>query len=111
MNTMFLTVDESTMLLIAGGVMLCSLLCVFASLRNGGKMIQKPIPMLLCQFYLMMTALLQLTFLADGFITRVLGLLIFALGAVPAALKKNSFQGARYCIAFGAVLTAFAMLF
>ncbi|MBQ2777147.1 MAG: hypothetical protein IJF50_06560 [Peptococcaceae bacterium] len=98
-------------ILIAGGIVLCSLLCVFASLRNGGEILNNMIPMLLCQFYIMVAALLYLTVLADGFLPRTLGMIIFVLGAAPAALKKASFQGARYCIALGATLLACAMMF
>ncbi len=111
MDTVFFAATDGTWMLITGGVVLCSLLCVFAALRNGGDVLQNMIPMLLCQFYLMVAALLYLTFMADGFFARTLGFVIFVLGAAPAALKKTSFQGARYCIALGATLAACAMLF
>ena len=97
--------------LITGGVVLCSLLCVFASLRNGGEILNDIVPLLLCQFYIMVAALFYLAVLADGFLPRTLGMIIFALGAAPLILRKNSFQGARYCIALGATLTACALLF
>lgn len=105
------TMGDSLSLLLVFGVVLCSLLCVFAALRNGGEVLQGMLPMLLCQFYLMVTAMLYLTAAADGFLSQVIGFMVFALGAAPSALKKKSFQGARYCIALGATLIACAMLF
>ena len=98
-------------ILITGGIVMSSLLCVFASLRNGGEVLENTIPMLLCQFYIMVASLLDLAVLADGVMTRTLGMVILVLGAAPAVLKKSSFQGARYCIALGATLTACAMMF
>lgn len=102
---------DSLSLLLIFGVVLCSLLCVFAALRNSGEVLQGMLPMLLCQFYLMVTAMIYLAAVADGFLPQVLGFVIFALGAAPSAMKKKSFQGARYCIALGATLAACAMLF
>lgn len=104
-------VSNQMLFVMVFGVVLCSLLCVFASLRNGGEVLQNTVPMLLCQFYLMVTALLYLTTAADGFLLQVTGFIIFTLGVAPAAMKKKSFQGARYCIALGATLAACAMLF
>jgi hypothetical protein len=66
--------------------------------------------MLLCQFYIMVASLLYLAVLADGVMTRTLGMVALVLGAAPVVLKKSSFQGARYCIALGATLIACAMM-
>jgi hypothetical protein len=105
-------VGDETMeaILITGGIMLCSLLCVFASLRNRGEVLENTVPMLLCQFYIMVASLLYLAVLADGVMTRTLGMVALVLGAAPIVLKKSSFQGARYCIALGATLIACAMM-
>ena len=52
--------DETVMLLLVVGVTLCSLLCVAAALRNGGEVLERPVLLLLCQFYLVLVAFMQL---------------------------------------------------
>ena len=42
------------------GIVLCSLLCVMAALRNGGVYLERQSILLLCQVYLVLAALLQL---------------------------------------------------
>lgn len=98
-------------IMITLGIMLFSLVCVFAALRNGGDVMNNLPFMLLCQAYIMVTALFYLTMLADNVIMNTLGMVTFVLGAAPIVLKKTSFQGARYCIALGATLIACMMLF
>ena len=58
----------------------------------------------------MVASLLYLAVLADGVMTRTVGMVALVLGAAPIVLKKSSFQGARYCIALGATLNACAMM-
>ena len=101
---------DGMMMLLMFGVMLCSLLCVFAALRNGGEVLESTPMMLLCQAFLLMAGMIQLAIGGSGFFSRVLAMVVFALGVAPIVIKKKSFQGARYCVAGGALLAALMLL-
>lgn len=102
--------SEKLLLLLVFGIILCSLLCIFAALRNGGEILQNTSLMLLCQAFLLLAAMIQLGITENTLFSRVVAMIVFALGVAPIVLKKKSFQGARYCIAGGAFLAA-CMLF
>ncbi len=103
--------DETVMLLLVVGVTLCSLLCVAAALRNGGEVLERPVLLLLCQFYLVLVALMQLYAAGGAVMGQVAGFLIFGLAIGSIFFRKNNFRATRYCIALGATLAACVMLF
>lgn len=105
-----IAMSGETILLLTLGVMLCSLLCVFAALRNNGEILQKTALMLACQAYIMLTALMHLGTAPETIISQVMGFVTLALGIAPIIFKKSSFRGARYCIALGAMLAACTIL-
>lgn len=92
------------------GIVLCSLLCVMAALRNGGVYLERQSVLLLCQVYLVLAALLQLYGAGNSIVGQVAGFLVLALGIAPIFFRKNNFRAARYCIALGATIAACAEL-
>lgn len=92
------------------GIVLCSLLCVMAALRNGGVYLERQSILLLCQVYLVLAALLQLYGAGSRIVGQVAGFLVLALGIAPIFFRKNNFRAARYCIALGATIAACAEL-
>ena len=103
-------VSNQMLFVMVFGVVLCSLLCVVAALRNNGEVLQKTSLMLACQAYIMLTALMHLGTAPEIIISQVLGFVTLALGIAPIIFKKSSFRGARYCIALGALLAACTIL-
>lgn len=101
--------DEALVFLITAGIVLWSLMCVMAALRNGGKSLEKPLLILSCQFFLVMAGLFQVA-IAETMFSRLLGVVVFAIAIFSIFLRRENFQHARYCIAFGAVLAACAVL-
>ena len=102
--------EQAAMLpIVAIGIMICSLLCILGALRENGKMFENTYIMLFCQFYLLSIAMIQLTNATGSVVHQVIGFVLLALGVVPIVLKKASFQGARYCLALGGVVTALVM--
>lgn len=103
-------VGANIVLLLLVGILLCSLLCVVAAFRNRGEVLQQPVVMILCQFYLILAAFLQLFSAGSVIISQVAGFLVLALGIASIFFRKNNFDAARYCIAIGAALAACALL-
>ena len=97
-------------LVLTFGIMFCSILCAFAALRNQGEVLEKTVLLLACQAYIILTALLHLATSPATIPSQVMGMVTVALGVAPIILKKNTFQGARYCVALGALLAAVTML-
>lgn len=101
--------DEALIFLITLGIVLWSLLCVMAALRNGGKSLEKPLMILACQFFLVMAALFQVA-IAESMISRLMGVVVFTAAIISIFLRRDNFQLSRYCIAIGAVLATCAVL-
>ena len=101
--------DEAAVFFIMMGIVLWSLLCVMAALRNNGKALEKQLLMLACQFFLVVAALFQCA-VAETVIAQVMGFVIFGLAIASIFFRREIFQGSRYCIALGAVLAAVSML-
>lgn len=103
--------NEMIVGLLAVGIMLCSVVCVMLALLKNGAALEKNIYLVFCQLYILSIALVQMNNAGRSVVAQVLGFVLFALGVAPMLLKKNSFQGARYCVAFGALLAALVMFF
>lgn len=101
--------DEALVFLITLGIVLWSLLCVLAALRNGGKALEKSLMMFACQFFLVMAAFFQFA-VAENMISRMMGIVVFAIAVFSIFLRRENFQASRYCIAIGAVLATCAVL-
>ncbi len=101
--------DEALVFIITLGIVLWSLLCVMAALRNGGKSLEKPLLILSCQFFLVMAGLFQVA-IAETMISRLMGIVVFAISIFSIILRRENFQHARYCIAIGAALAACSIL-
>ena len=103
--------EESLVFFMKLGIVLWSLLCAMAAMRNGGKILEKFAMMLVCQFYLVMVGLFIIA--ATGTIlSRMIGMAIFALAIVSTIIRRENFLYARYCILIGALLaTCTLMLF
>lgn len=101
--------DEALVFIITLGIVLWSLLCVMAALRDGGKSLEKPLLLLACQFFLVMAAFFQIA-VAENILSRLLGVAVFAIAVISIFLRRENFQDARYCIAGGAVLAVCAVL-
>ena len=95
--------DEAFVFLVTLGIVLWSLLCVMAALRNGGKSLEKALLMFACQFFLVMASFFQIA-IAETIISRLMGVAIFAAAIISIFMRRDNFQLARYCIAAGAVL-------
>ena len=106
----FATMSEEMILLLTFGIMFCSILCVFAALRNNGAVLENMVMMLLCQAFILLAAMMHLGTGPVTIVSRVMGMVTLAMGIAPTVIRKTSFQGARYCVAFGALMAAITML-
>ena len=61
-------------LVLTFGIMFCSILCVFAALRNHGEVLEKTAFLLACQAYIILTALLHLGTGPDSMPSQVMGM-------------------------------------
>jgi len=101
--------DEAFVFLVTLGIVLWSLLCVMAALRNGGKSLEKTLLMFACQFFLVMASFFQIA-IAETIISRLMGVAVFAAAIISIFMRRDNFQLSRYCIAVGAVLATCAVL-
>ena len=100
---------DNMIILLALGVMMCSIVCVMLALLKNGSALEKTVYLVFCQLYILSVALIQINNAAGSIVGQVVGFMLLVLGIAPMILKKTSFQAARYCIALGALLAAMAM--
>lgn len=111
MDTAFLVVNGTWLgVVLLLGVLLCSLLCVAAGFYHGGEVLYRPVIMTVCQIYLVLVALLQVSGAGGAIISQVAGFVTAGFGVAPAFFRKNNFNAARYCIAVGGAVAACAIL-
>lgn len=112
MNSIFFSVymDGWELLLLELGILLCSLLCVAAAFRNGGEVLQRQPIMLLCQLYLVLVGMLQVSSAGGSVVAQTAGFVVMGIGIAPIFFHKVNFNAARYCIGFGATLAAVVVL-
>ena len=101
--------DESVVFWIKIGIVLWSLLCVMAAMRNDGKVLKNLAMMLACQFFLVMVGLFIIT-VTETILFRMIGMAIFAIAIISTIMRRENFQNARYCIVIGALLATFTLL-
>ena len=101
--------DESLVFWVKLGIVLWSLLCAMAATRNGGKMLEKFVMMLACQFFLIMAGLFVIA-ATGAIVPRMIGIAIVALAIISSIVRKNNFLYARYCILAGALLATCTLL-
>ncbi len=101
--------DESVVFLVKTGIVLWSLLCVAAAMRNDGNILNNIIVISACQFFLVMVGLFIIT-IAQTVLIRIIGMAIGITAILSAIMRRDNFQKTRYCIVTGALLATFSLL-
>lgn len=101
--------DESVLFWIKTGIVLWSLLCVMAAMRNNGDALNNIVMLLACQFFLAIVGLFILT-IAQTVLFRMIGMAICAIAIIATIMRRDNFRNTRYCIVAGALLATGSLL-